>query len=189
MLSLSRLFLFSWLVAGVVHAEPMRFELDTERSEVRVVLGATLHTVEGVVPVGPATFVWDADEGSASGRVVIEAGALDTGIDARNEKMHERVLRSAEFPEIIFEATGFDLRQDGEQEMRFVLEGRLTVLGTRHAVELETHARRRGDGSWKARANVDVPYVEWGLEDPSLPLFSVDKYVIVEVKAVGRLTR
>jgi polyisoprenoid-binding protein YceI len=170
-------------------SEQMTFVLDSERSEVRILLGATLHTVPGSAPIGPATLTWDTESGEASGQVVIQSAELDTRIDARNAKMHEIVLKTLEHPEIIFEATGFELRQPGDDEMRFVLRGALTLVGTTQQIEFETHARRRGDDSWKARADLNVPYVEWGLEDPSMPLFGVDKHVAVEVKAIGTLTR
>ena len=139
--------------------------------------------------MSPSTLRWNSETGEASGRVVIQADALDTGIDARNAKMREVVLLTSTYPEIVFEATGFELRQPGQEEMRFLLKGTLILVGDAHQIELETHARRRGDGSWKARADLSVPYVEWGLADPSMPLFGVDKHVSVEVKAVGTLTR
>lgn len=176
------------LVAQPGLAEPMTFTLDPQRSEVRILLGAFLHTVAGSAPVAATSFRWDADDGSASGSAVVQAASLDTGIERRNRKMRELVLQAARHPEIRFEATGFELRQAGRDEMRFVLAGTLTLLGRAHPVELETHARRRPDDSWKARANLHVPYVEWGLEDPSMPLLAVDKHVTVEIKAVGSLS-
>lgn len=167
----------------------MVFTLDAKESEVRIILGATLHTVDGRAALEPATFRWNTDTGSASGRAVIQTSRLRTGIDARDEKMREDVLQSALHPEVVFEATGFELRQAGAEKMRFVLKGKLTLLGTGHEIELETHAHLRPDKSWKARADLNLPYVQWGLTDPSLPFFSVDKYVLVEVKAVGSLER
>ena len=191
MLSMRPAFVTLALVAASlpVLAEQMTFVLDAERSEVRIRLGATLHTVPGSAPVGASTLTWDTETGVASGQVVIQSADLDTGIDARNAKMHDLVLKTLEHPEISFEATGFELRQPGTDEMRFVLKGTLTLVGTSHEIELESHARRRGDDSWKARADLNVPYVEWGLEDPSMALFGVDKHVAVEVKAIGTLTR
>lgn len=177
------------LTAMPAFAEKMVFTLDTKESEVRIILGATLHTVDGRAALEPATFRWDTDSGSASGRVVVQANRLRTGIDARDQKMREDVLVSALHPEIVFEATGFELRQSSAEKLRFVLKGDLSLLGVRHEIELETHAHPRPDNSWKARADLSLPYVEWGLTDPSLPLFSVDKYVTVEVKAVGSLER
>ena len=177
------------LAAMPALAEKMVFTLDTKQSEVRIILGATLHTVDGRAALEPATFTWDTDSGSASGRAVVQASRLRTGIDARDQKMREDVLRIALHPEIVFEATGFELRQSGAEKLRFVLKGDLSLLGVSHEIELETHAHLRPDKSWKARADLNVPYVQWGLTDPSLPLFSVEKHVTVEVKAVGSLER
>ncbi len=181
--------LAAFTIVSPVVAEEMVYTLDTDRSEVRIVLGAMLHTVRGSAPLGAATLTWNTETGEASGLVVIQSGLIDTGIDARNAKMHEVVLKTLEHPEIIFEATGFQLRQPGENEMRFVLKGNLTLVGVTHEIEFESHARRRGDDSWKVRADLNVPYVEWGLEDPSPTFFGVDKHVSVEVKAIGTLRR
>jgi len=187
---LPRLCLFCMLLTAMpAFAEKMVFTLDTKESEVRIILGATLHTVDGRAALEPASFTWDTDSGSASGRAVVRASRLRTGIDARDQKMREDVLLSALHPEIVFEATGFELRQSGAEKLRFVLKGELTLLGVGHEIELETRAHLRSDNSWKARADLNLPYVQWGLTDPSLPLFAVDKYVTVEVKAVGSLAR
>jgi hypothetical protein len=153
-------------------SEQMTFVLDSERSEVRILLGATLHTVPGSAPIGPATLTWDTESGEASGQVVIQSAELDTRIDARNAKMHEIVLKTLEHPEIIFEATGFELRQPGDDEMRFVLPpsapsrwpwARLSPLPARVSTSSTPDSPTRTPRSSKTRA---CPSSAWTSTSP-----------------------
>jgi hypothetical protein len=48
------------------------------------------------------------------------------------------------------------------------------------------HAEIEGN-SWKGTAKFDVPYVAWGIKNPSNFLLKADKVVHIEAEMAGRL--
>ena len=67
------------------------------------------------------------------------------------------------------------------------MRGALTLHGAAHEVVIEADGRLVGD-ELTATSRFAVPYVAWGLTDPSVLLLSVAKEVQLEVEAAGRVT-
>lgn len=160
--------------------------LDPRATEIRFTLGATLHTVEGTVSLRAGEIRFDPGTGEASGRVVVDAASADTGNDRRDRDMHRKVLESGRYPEIVFfpERLGSGLDAGGGGTV--TLAGRLEIHGGSHLLEIPAEVTVEG-GRLTARATFAVPYVEWGMEDPSTLFLRVDKEVEVTVLAVGTL--
>lgn len=175
------------IAAAVPSAAAERvLELDPGASTVRFTLGATLHTVRGTVPVERGTVRFDPATGDASGEVVAAARGADTGNDGRDEKMHEEVLKSGEFPVATLVPVRFEGELAPQGTSTITVHGRLTLLGTPHEVAIPLQVLLEGDRA-TVRGRFVVPYVEWGLEDPSTFLLRVAKEVEVEIEATGRL--
>ncbi len=188
------IFLVVLLVAAAASAEPegssvWTFELVPRESEVRFELGATLHTVRGTFDVTRGRARFDPETGAVSGRVVVDAGSGDSGNGTRDANMREWVLESETHPEIVFEPTRLDVAERSEERLRGRLEGRLTIHGGPHTIAVPLDARRIEGSRWRVHGAFDVPFVEWGMTDPSNFLLSVDKVIAVEFTAEGDLTR
>jgi hypothetical protein len=101
--------------------------------------------------------------------------------------MHHDVLESERVPEIVFhlERVEGELVLAGTSDL--VLVGTVSLHGEEH--ELSFPASVRCDGPRLAgTAHVAIPFVSWGLEDPSFFLFRVDKEVQVELEVEGSVT-
>jgi len=161
--------------------------LDPEQSTVSFNLKATGHDVEGTFLVGDGTIGFDPESGKAWGEIVIDTRKGNTGNEKRDKKMHEKVLESAEHPMATFrpERIEGNLVLDGESS--FDLVGSFTLLGVEHSLTLPTTAKVH-DGQVEATATFPIPYVEWGLHNPSIMVLKVAKVVDVTVSAVGRLS-
>lgn len=184
---------FDWLLVGVLVSpvaagqEMLVLDLDPEQSTVQFQLGATLHTVHG--DLGPASgrIAFDAQTGLASGEVVIDLTGAETGAPRRDQKMHDKILETDRFPQAVYRVERIDLPGalvQGSNDLQ--LHGTLTLHGVTHRVALPAIADLQGDRV-SATAWLDVPYVDWGLEDPSFFLLRVTKSVRVEITAVGRI--
>jgi len=175
------------LVASVgMGAEPVEYELDPAASSATFTLDATLHTVHGEMPITSGRLRFDPDGGEASGEVVLDARGAATGDDKRDQKMHEEVLRSGDFPRLVFRLERVDgaLPADGSGELRLV--GSLELLGETHDVVIPATVSREGD-TVEGHGEVSIPYVAWGLEDPSVFVLRVAKEVVVELDVRGTL--
>lgn len=160
------------------------FELDPAASSVSFELGATLHTVEGTAKLTAGTVRFDPATGSASGRIEVDATSLDTGNENRDEDMHRKVLESATYPDIYFEPRRMSgsFEPTGTSEVTF--EGSFGIHGEEHPLELTFDVSGEQD-TVSATTEFRVPYVEWGMKDPSKFLLRVEKHVTVKIDAVG----
>jgi polyisoprenoid-binding protein YceI len=175
-----------FLVAGPALGEPFTLRLDPEASRVRFTLDAFAHTIHGSFAVARGEIRFDPATGAASGEVVLDARSGETGNGSRDQKMHQTVLESARFPTIVFTASRVSgaFARDGASQLQ--LGGAIAIHGASHPVLLAVAAQAR-DGKLTATAPLTVPFVEWGLEDPSNILLRVAKQVEVELDARGSL--
>lgn len=177
-----------WMLPLLAAAEPLRLEIDPARSGVELELGATLHTVRGTAVLKPGGCIdFDPETGQAAGRVVVDATSVDTGSARRDRTLHDEVLESERYPEIVFEARSLSVVERGEGTARFLLLGELAIHGGRHPVALEGEASGNAPGALRASAASVLPYVEWGLRDVSTFLLSVQPEVLVRVNVAGEV--
>jgi polyisoprenoid-binding protein YceI len=180
------LFLSALSFASLVSAESLTFELDPSATTVEFKFGATLHTVEGSLRAKQGTVRIDTETGAATGWILLDATSASTGNARRDRKMHEKVLESRRHPDIVFdvERVSGKLNRIGHSE--FELHGTLNFHGAHHPFALPATATSDGD-KVMATGTVVVPYVEWGLKDPSFFILRVEKEVRVTVHAMGRI--
>ncbi|MDH3525194.1 MAG: YceI family protein [Acidobacteriota bacterium] len=160
---------------------------DPAASKISFVLQATAHQVEGTFPVHSGELRWDGETGVASGEIVVGAEGGQTGNDKRDAKMHSEVLESALFPSFTFrvERLEGDVASEGSSTVR--LAGTLAIHGGEHSLTVDAEVEAAG-GRFDAVASFPVPYVEWGLEDPSVFVLRVAKSVAVTVELAGTLS-
>lgn len=167
-------------------AEELTVRLDPEKTRVSFTLGATLHSVKGAARLASGEVRFDPESGEASGRVVVDAKSADTGNDGRDADMHGKVLESGRFPEVVLAVERVEGRFEREGTSRLTLHGQLSIHGKSHPVSLAAEVTAKGR-EVEARLAFAVPYVAWGLKDPSKFMLSVAKEVRVAVDAVGTL--
>jgi polyisoprenoid-binding protein YceI len=145
-------------------------------------LQATGEDVRGTLYVRRADIRFDPETGAASGRIEIDATRADTGNKKRDEKMHSRVLESESNPLILFVPRQMqgDYPITGSGEVTLV--GTLTLLGVDHEVALPASVVSEGS-TIGFESHFEVPYVAWGLHDPSWLVLKVAKEVDVTVVA------
>jgi polyisoprenoid-binding protein YceI len=174
-------------VASVGPAAEMTIELDPQSSPITFVLKATLHSVHGRANATSGSLILDTESGVMSGEVVVDAVSADTGNKKRDKKMHTKVLRSAEHSRIVLHPRRLDGDLEAAGASDVTLFGEMELLGQSHEVHIPLHIEIV-DGRFTAAAEFEIPYVEWGLEDPSTFVLRVAKVVEVKVAAEGSIT-
>ncbi len=181
------LFMAACLFASVLSAQTLTFELDPKTTFITFTFGATLHTVNGGLQAKQGTARIDPESGTASGWIVLDATTARTGNSRRDRKMHEKILESKRFPDIVFDVQRVSgkINRTGRSDLQ--LHGTLDFHGDRRFIVLPVVAVSEGNRV-TVTGDLLIPYVEWGLKDPSFLLLRVEKEVRVRIKAVGHLT-
>jgi polyisoprenoid-binding protein YceI len=179
------LLIFSGPIAAL--GQEMEFQLDPAQSKVGFVLGDVLHTVHGSFNLKPSTIYFDPQNGTASGGFVVDATSGNSGSKGRDKKMHKEILESAKFPEIRFTVQKFQgtLPPNGKSQVEMI--GTINLHGTDHPVTV-TAPVQVANGRVSADVQFEVPYVKWGLKNPSTFLLRVSDKVNIVVHATGSVS-
>ena len=186
--------MFRWLLlisvfalgAETLLAQEMTVELDTARTRIEFTVAATLHTVHGTFVLKSGTVHFDSSTGSASGLVVVDATSGDSGNTGRDHKMHQEVLESQRYPEITFTPTRMSGRVDPQGTSSVQVDGIFKLHGADHAITLTLPVQAQGQ-NLSVRTHIVIPYVAWGLKNPSTFILHVGEKVDIDINAVGRL--
>jgi polyisoprenoid-binding protein YceI len=159
--------------------------IDPAQSKVRWTLGTTLHTVHGTFAFKKGTIQLDPATGKASGEIVVAATSGESGNDSRDKKMHQEVLESAKFQDVIFRPAGVDGKIAPQGAFTVQVRGTLLLHGKEHELTVPVQAEFAGD-HWTGSATFIVPFIDWGLKNPSSFLLKVNHAVEIELEMKGR---
>jgi polyisoprenoid-binding protein YceI len=158
--------------------------VDPASCKVHYTLDSSVHTVHGMFNVKGGTVHFDPDTGKAGGEIVVYATSGDSGNSSRDAKMHKEILESPKYPEVAFRPTRVEgkLSRAGDSEVK--LHGVMLLHGKEHEMVVPVHAQLAAD-HWTGTASFPVPYIEWGLKDPSNWLLKVKPVVNIELEMAG----
>ena len=168
------------------HAQNAVLELNPGQTRINFTLGDVLHTVHGEFKLKRGTINFDAGTGKASGSVVVDATSGDSGSHARDHKMHKDVLESAEYPEISFAPQQVQGQVPAQGDFKVRVLGTFTMHGSSHPLALVIEAHLAGS-QLTADTNFTIPYVNWGLKNPSTLFLRVNDTVDIAIHSVGQL--
>ncbi|MGH9709408.1 MAG: YceI family protein [Candidatus Acidiferrales bacterium] len=170
-----------------VQAQSVTLNLDPAKTQITFTLGAVLHTVDGTFKMKSGAIQFDPDTGRTSGEIVVDAASGESGNNSRDQKMHKSVLESPTYPEIIFvpEQVQGHVSLSGESQVQ--LQGLIKLHGSQREITIPANIQVTGD-QLTATVHFAIPYVQWGLKDPSTFVLRVDKRVDVAIHAAGRLS-
>ena len=160
------------------------FELNPADTKVSFTLGATMHTVHGTFRPLHGRIEYSGATGALRGEVLVDAPSGASGDASRDKKMHAEILESDKYPAILFRPDRLQgtLAPTGQSTLQ--VHGIFSLHGADH--ELTVPANITLDGrNWTASAHFSVPYVEWGLKNPSVFVLRVNKSVDIDVTAAG----
>jgi len=183
---LAVLMLGGYVFASPLTAQEMQVDLDPARTTIEFMLPATLHTVHGSFKLKSGTVRFNTATGAASGEIVADATSGDTGNKGRDKKMHGEILESRRFPEVIFLPKQVDGKVPSSGTATVNVQGSFRIHGSDHELTLAIPVQIVGENI-TVTAEFDVPYVAWGMKDPSTFFLHVDHEVHVRIAAIGRL--
>ncbi|HYL86433.1 MAG TPA: YceI family protein [Candidatus Angelobacter sp.] len=198
-----RLKLFLYLSIGVLAALPVLMALpqhaapqtpesqivanvDPAQSTIHWTLGSSFHTVHGTFAIKSGRLQIDPATAKASGEIVADAASGRSGNDGRDKKMHKDVLESARFHDIVFRPDSVTGKLAAQGDSTVQLHGVFLLHGSEHELTVPVEANLSGD-HWTGSAKFGVPFLDWGLKNPSTWLLKVDHVVNIELDLKGTL--
>lgn len=179
-------FAFLLSLSTAATAQQKTFTLDPARSTVEFTLSGNFHTVHGTFRFKTGSITFDAATGAASGQLVVDSASGDTGNDSRDHKMKHEILETDRYPEVVLTIEKIDGTVMPSGAARARLHGVFTLHGQAHPIDVPAEITVDGENA-RATAEFVVPYVEWGMKNPSTFIFRVSKEVTLHISAVGRL--
>ena len=176
------------LAAAPARSQESVYTLDPAQTKIEFTLGATLHTVHGTFRLKSGEIRFDPKTGAASGAIIADASSGVTGIDARDAKMHTQVIESRKYPEIIFLPQQVRGAISATESSQVEVEGIFRMHGQDHPFKMMFFAGPPSGTSLEASGRFVIPYVQWGMKNPSNFFLHVENDVNVEVHAVGQLS-
>ena len=154
------------------------------QSKVHWNVDSSLHTVHGTFNFKSGSIHFDPATGKAGGEIVVFASSGDSGNDSRDKRMHQEILETAKYSEVIFQPTLVEGRVASSGPSEVKLHGIFSIHGTDHELTAQVHAELAGD-RWTGTGKFEVPYVTWGIKDPSNFFLKVKHVVNVELEMSG----
>jgi polyisoprenoid-binding protein YceI len=161
-------------------------ELDPARTSISFTLADVLHTVHGTFKLKRGSITFDSSTGNASGEIVVDVASGNSGGGTRDKRMRKEILESARYPDAVFTADRVSgaLAPHGASELD--VHGAFQIHGASH--EMTFHFRADVNGSEVASiTGFTIPYVQWGMKNPSNFLLKVSDKVEMSIQSVGRL--
>ena len=184
----ARLFLLVFSAAAYAAASAATFDLDPSKTEIDFTLHDPLHTVHGTFNLKRGSIQLDPGTGKASGEMVIDLPSGISGNGSRDKRMHKEILESQKYPEAVFtpDRVRGPIAPEGTSEID--VHGNFRIHGADH--ELTIHFQVQANGSqYIAKAQFLIPYVQWGMKNPSNFLLKVDDKVEIDVRAEAAVKR
>jgi polyisoprenoid-binding protein YceI len=163
------------------------FDVNASQSYAGFTLGATGHTVHGKFNVKSGSIRFDPATGAASGKIVVDATSGDSGNGDRDRRMHKEILQSKEFPEISFVPSKVRGMVNASGESKVEIDGTFTIHGASHPLTASAVVTASGD-RLQAKVRFVVPYVSWGIKNPSDFFLRVGKTVDIDLDASGHIS-
>jgi len=172
--------------APPIAAQELSIQVDTAQSKVEYSLGSTLHTVHGTFTVKSGAIQYDPASGKIGGSIVVDATSGNSGNSLRDGRMQREILESSKFPEIVFSPTKLTGVIAAEGISKVDVSGRFRLHGQEQDITLPVEVKANGK-TIDITAHMDIPYIQWGLKNPSNFLFHVNNTVTIEIQARGRV--
>jgi polyisoprenoid-binding protein YceI len=175
-----------WLAGAAARAQPHEVDLNfvPAKTTVNFTLGDVLHTVHGSFDVKHGAVHFDPATNNVSGEILVDATSGHSGSDGRDKKMHKEVLESGRYPDIVFRPDRVEGQLAALGDSTVQVHGMFTIHGAEHEITIPVRVEM-APGRWTATSRFTVPYVKWGMKNPSTFVLRVDQSVGIDIQASG----
>jgi polyisoprenoid-binding protein YceI len=144
--------------------------------------------VNGTFHVQAGAIEFDRSAPKMAGSVVVAAGSGKTGNESRDKKMDKDILKVDQYAIVSFNPKTYTgtIAPSGDSSIQ--VSGVFTLLGTPHDLTIPMQIHIEGSKA-TAKAQFVVPYVRWGLKNPSIMFLKADNDVAIDLSLVGQISK
>ena len=175
------------VLAPAALAQHQTFVVNPGASEVKMTLKTTHELVNGTFHIQSGSIEFDRSSPKLSGSVVVSAGSGKTGNGSRDKKMNNDILKVDQYTTVSFAPKTYTGTIAPTGDSRIQVSGVFTLLGTPHdlTIPMQIHVE---PSKATAKTQFVVPYVQWGLKNPSFLIWKADNDVAIDLDLVGHLS-
>ena len=175
------------ILSAAALAQHQTFVVNADSSDVKMTLKTTHELVSGTFHVQSGSIEFDRGNPKMSGSVVVLAGSGKTGNDSRDKKMNKDILKVDQYTTVSFAPKTYSgtIAASGDSTIR--VSGVFTLLGTPHDLTIPMQIHMDGSKA-TAKAQFVVPYVQWGLKNPSFLIWKAENDVGMDLNLIGQIS-
>ena len=181
-------FALAVILAPAALAQHQTFAVNPDASQVKMTLNTNHEVVNGTFHIQSGSIEFDRTTPKMSGSVVVLAGSGKTGNGSRDKKMYKEILLVEQHATVSFEPKSYagTIAPSGDSTIQAT--GIFTLLGTPHEITIPMLVHLEATTA-TAKAHFSVPFIQWGLKDPSLLIWKTDKSVAIDLFLSGQLSK
>jgi polyisoprenoid-binding protein YceI len=163
---------------------PLTLQFSPATTSITFTLGDLLHTVHGSFNLKSGEVQYDPGTAAAHGSLIVDATSGQSRNRIRDRRMHREILESERYPEITFRPDRAEGKVANPGISTVQVHGIFSIHGADHEITIPVKVQVFPD-HWIADTHLTVPYVQWGIKNPSSFLLRVSESVEIDVHATG----
>ena len=171
-------------IANRAQSQELTLQFSSSSTSINFTLGDILHTVHGSFRLKSGQVRYDSATATVHGSLLADATSGQSGNHIRDRRMHREILESACYPEIAFRPDRVEGKVASLGTSSVQVHGIFSIHGADHELTLPVRVQTFAD-HWIADTHFTVPYVKWGVKNPSTFLLRVSESVEIDVHATG----
>jgi len=178
---------FAIVLTPSLFAQQQTLVISPDSSEVKMTLKTNHDIVNGAFHVKAGSIHFDRAASKISGSVVVAADSGKTGNDSRDKKMNKDILQVQKYTTVSFAAKSYSGTLAASGDSTLQVSGTFTLLDTPHEMTIPMQVHIEG-GRATVKAQFTIPYVAWGLKNPSFLMWKADNDVAMDLNLTGQLS-
>ena len=174
-------------LAPASRAQSFTVNLDPAQTRVEITLNTTLHNVHGTFRLKSGQIHFDLATGKTTGAIIVDARSGDTDNSSRDKKMHQEILESQKYPEIVFTPVQVKGSFDPHKASQLDVNGNFRVHGQDHDLTMTIAVQPSSTTQLQCDTHFTIPYIKWGMKDPSTFLLHANDTVVLEIHATAQI--
>lgn len=181
---ISNLLAFLCCAAATAQSQELRLQFDPAKTTIAFTLGDILHTVHGSFQLKSGDVKYKIATKSVTGNLIVDATSGQSGNHSRDRKMHKDILESDRYPVVSFRPDRVEGNVASLGSSTIQVHGMFSIHGADHELTMPVKVEVFPD-HWTADTHFTVPYVKWGVKNPSTFVLRVSESVEIDVHASG----